>query len=120
MNNTIKAAVLHGAGDLRIEDEPLDAGNLKSKELYVETQITGFKSRALLFLAGYSLPGLFENSFSFIFTNDNHAIVICNNKVAGANSLTGADNICIHIGYCLFDSTLSMYPRRPNRKLHLS
>ena len=43
MNNTIKAAVLHGAGDLRIDDEPLDAGHLKPKELYVETQITALK-----------------------------------------------------------------------------
>ena len=39
----MKVAILHGAGDLRIEDQPLDTDNLQPHEIWVETEITAFK-----------------------------------------------------------------------------
>ena len=39
----MKIAILHGAGDLRIEEHPLDTDNLKPNEIWVETEITAFK-----------------------------------------------------------------------------
>lgn len=39
----MKIAILHGAGDLRIEEHPLDTGTLKPNDIWVETEITAFK-----------------------------------------------------------------------------
>ena len=39
----MKIAVLHGPRDLRIEDVHLDTDNLKPRDIWVETEITGFK-----------------------------------------------------------------------------
>ena len=39
----MKIAVLHGPRDLRIEEHPLDTGNLAPGEVHVETEITAFK-----------------------------------------------------------------------------
>ena len=40
----IKKAILHGVGDLRIEDEFYDPATLKSRELFVRTEVTGFST----------------------------------------------------------------------------
>ncbi len=40
----IKKAILHGAGDLRIESEPYDLGTLKTDEIFVRTEVTGFST----------------------------------------------------------------------------
>ena len=39
----MKIAILHGPRDLRIEDLKLDTGNLAEDQIWVETEITGFK-----------------------------------------------------------------------------
>jgi polar amino acid transport system substrate-binding protein len=39
----MKIAMLHGPRDLRIEEQPLDTGNLKPDEIRVETEITALK-----------------------------------------------------------------------------
>lgn len=39
----MKIAVLHGPRDLRIEDHPLDTGDLKPDEIWVETEISALK-----------------------------------------------------------------------------
>ena len=39
----MKIAILYGPSDLRIEDQPIDTGNLASDEVWVRTQVTGFK-----------------------------------------------------------------------------
>jgi polar amino acid transport system substrate-binding protein len=39
----MRIAILHGPQDLRIEEQPLDTGNLEPEELWVETEITAFK-----------------------------------------------------------------------------
>jgi threonine dehydrogenase-like Zn-dependent dehydrogenase len=41
---TIKKAILYGAGDLRIEQEPYDPAALKPREIYVRTEVTGFST----------------------------------------------------------------------------
>lgn len=40
----IKKAVLHGAGDLRIESEYFDPGALAAKDIFVRTEVTGFST----------------------------------------------------------------------------
>ena len=42
-NLKMKIAVLHGPGDLRIEDQPLDTRKLAPDEVWVRTEITAFK-----------------------------------------------------------------------------
>ncbi len=39
----MKIAILHGPRDLRIEEQPLDTTNLAPDEVWVKTQVTGFK-----------------------------------------------------------------------------
>jgi len=39
----MKIAMLHGPRDLRIEEQPLDTGNLKPHEIWVKTEITALK-----------------------------------------------------------------------------
>ena len=39
----MKIAVLHGPRDLRIEDLHLDTDKLKPRDIWVETEIAGFK-----------------------------------------------------------------------------
>ena len=39
----MKIAILHGPRDLRIEDRPLDTGNLKPEEIWVQTRISALK-----------------------------------------------------------------------------
>ena len=39
----MKIAMLHGPRDLRIEDLTLDTENLEDDQIWVETEITGFK-----------------------------------------------------------------------------
>src|SRR5262245_36983928 len=39
----MKIAILHGPRDLRIEDQPLDTGNLKPEEIWVQTRISALK-----------------------------------------------------------------------------
>ena len=39
----MKAAILHGPRDLQIVDQPLETDHLKSDEIWVKTEITGFK-----------------------------------------------------------------------------
>ena len=41
--NRMKIAMLHGPRDLRIEDLTLDTENLEDDQIWVETEITGFK-----------------------------------------------------------------------------
>jgi threonine dehydrogenase-like Zn-dependent dehydrogenase len=41
---SIKKAVLHGAGDLRIEEELYDTSSLKSREIFVRTLATAFST----------------------------------------------------------------------------
>jgi threonine dehydrogenase-like Zn-dependent dehydrogenase len=40
----IKRAILHGAEDLRIEEELYDPGALKPRELFIQTEVTGFST----------------------------------------------------------------------------
>lgn len=40
----IQKAVLHGAGDLRLEEETFDLAGLKPTEIFVDTQVTGFST----------------------------------------------------------------------------
>jgi len=40
----MKQAILYGAGDLRMEDKPLDPGGLKDDEVYVETEVTALST----------------------------------------------------------------------------
>lgn len=40
----MKQAILYGAGDLRIEEVPLDSGSLQPQELYVETEVTALST----------------------------------------------------------------------------
>lgn len=40
----IKKAILHGVGDLRIEDEFYDPATLQPRELFVRTEVTGFST----------------------------------------------------------------------------
>jgi len=40
----MKEAILYGAGDLRLEERPLDLSNLKSDEIYVETEYTAMST----------------------------------------------------------------------------
>jgi len=39
----MKIAILYGPRDLRIEEQPLETGNLKPDEIWIETEITAFK-----------------------------------------------------------------------------
>jgi hypothetical protein len=39
----MKIAILHGPRDLRIEDRPMDTGNLKPEEIWVQTRISALK-----------------------------------------------------------------------------
>ena len=39
----MKIAILYGPSDLRMEEQPLDSSNLEPDEVWVRTQITGFK-----------------------------------------------------------------------------
>ncbi|MCZ6675744.1 MAG: zinc-binding dehydrogenase, partial [Candidatus Poribacteria bacterium] len=39
----MKIAILHGPRDLRIEEQPLDTDNLKSDEIWIETEISALK-----------------------------------------------------------------------------
>ena len=36
----MKQAILYGAGDLRIEERPLDINSLTDHQVYVETEVT--------------------------------------------------------------------------------
>ncbi|MDR3676726.1 MAG: zinc-binding alcohol dehydrogenase [Acidobacteriota bacterium] len=40
----MRQAILYGAGDLRIEDVPLDAGSLQPDQIYVETEVTALST----------------------------------------------------------------------------
>jgi threonine dehydrogenase-like Zn-dependent dehydrogenase len=40
----MKQAILYGAGDLRIEERPLDLDNLRDDQLYVQTEVTAFST----------------------------------------------------------------------------
>jgi threonine dehydrogenase-like Zn-dependent dehydrogenase len=40
----MKQAILYGAGDLRIEERPLDADGLKDDQVYVETEVTALST----------------------------------------------------------------------------
>jgi threonine dehydrogenase-like Zn-dependent dehydrogenase len=40
----VRQAILYGAGDLRIEERPLDAERLKLDEIYVETEVTALST----------------------------------------------------------------------------
>jgi NADPH:quinone reductase-like Zn-dependent oxidoreductase len=40
----MKQAILYGAGDLRIEERPLDVDSLKDHQVYVETEVTALST----------------------------------------------------------------------------
>ena len=40
----MKQAILYGAGDLRIEERPLDVDSLKDQQVYVETEVTALST----------------------------------------------------------------------------
>jgi threonine dehydrogenase-like Zn-dependent dehydrogenase len=40
----VKQAIMYGAGDLRIEERPLDPGTMKPDEVYVETEISALST----------------------------------------------------------------------------
>ena len=40
----MKQAILYGAGDLRLEERPLDTANLDADQLYVETEVTALST----------------------------------------------------------------------------
>ncbi len=40
----MKQVILHGAGDLRLEDRPLDLDGLKADQVYVETEVTALST----------------------------------------------------------------------------
>lgn len=51
----MKIAVLHGPRDLRIEEQPLDATELKPDEIWVETEITALSVKVGR-ITGYLVP----------------------------------------------------------------
>ena len=58
----MKRAIMYGAGDLRLEDCPLDCERLEPDQLYVETQVTALST-------GTDLGNYLGSSISVSYTH---------------------------------------------------